>query len=108
MSTVHSPVTNSTDATAPRVVRTALLSVWDKTGVTDLAWAGDISWSDLLDPGSLTWSPDGRGIAYTFVDCDLLTPSGGCSRMRSVRYVSLDGVEAGILVHDARDPSWRR
>ncbi|HSG49217.1 MAG TPA: hypothetical protein VLA43_15460 [Longimicrobiales bacterium] len=80
----------------------------DGTGVTDLAWAGDISWSDLLDPGSLTWSPDGRGVAYTFVDCDLLTPSGGCSRMRSVRYVSLDGVEAGILVHDARDPSWRR
>jgi Tol biopolymer transport system component len=79
----------------------------DGTDVRHLAWAGDIPWVSLLDPGSLAWSPDGRGIAYTFVDCDRVNPSNGCSGTRSVRYVSLDGAEAGTLVDNARDPSWR-
>lgn len=79
----------------------------DGTDVKHLAWAGDIPWASLLDPGSLAWSPDGRGIAYTFVDCDRVNTSNGCSGTRSVRYVSLDGTEAGTLVDNARDPSWR-
>jgi len=61
---------------------------------------------EILDPGSLTWSPDGRGIAYTFVDCDLLDLTG-CSNRRSVNYVSLDGSQHGTMVTCARNPSWR-
>lgn len=73
----------------------------------DLAWAGDIPWKEVLDPGSLSWSPDGRGIAYTFIDCDLVLASS-CSNVRAVKYVSLDGSEGGTIVADARNPSWRR
>lgn len=72
-----------------------------------LAWAGDIPWMQPLDPGSLTWSPDGSGIAYTFVDCDLLRGSG-CSNVRSVKYVSLDGRQQGTIVENGHSPSWRR
>jgi Tol biopolymer transport system component len=75
--------------------------------IRDLAWAGDIPWVELLDPGSLAWSPDGRGIAYTFLDCDLLHRSG-CTKTRSVRYVSVDGSEQGTIVTDAHSPSWKR
>jgi Tol biopolymer transport system component len=72
----------------------------------DLAWAGDITWMELHDPGSLTWSPDGRGVAYTFVDCDLVSKRG-CSRERSVAYVSLDRSQHGRIVASAHNPSWR-
>jgi Tol biopolymer transport system component len=64
-----------------------------------LASAGDIDWMDALDPGSLTWSPDGGFIAYSFVDA-----SGG----RSVKYVSVDGSQEGTIVSNAHSPSWRR
>ncbi len=72
----------------------------------DLAWAGDINWLEALDPGSLTWSPDGLGLAYTFVDCDLATASG-CTNHRSVKYVSLDGEDERTIVANADSPSWR-
>lgn len=64
-----------------------------------LAPAGTIAWQELLDPGSLAWAPDGRGIAYTSIDG---------ARVRSVKYVSLDGSQQGTLVSNAQDPTWRR
>jgi Tol biopolymer transport system component len=73
----------------------------------DLAWAGDLAWNEVLDPGSLAWSPDGSGIAYSFVNCDLLSTLG-CPRTRSVKYVALDGSREGTIVTDARNPSWTR
>lgn len=75
--------------------------------IKDIAWAGDTPRMEDFDPGPLTWSPDGRGIAYTFVDCDLILRSG-CSRVRSVKYASLDGSQQGTIVENARSPSWRR
>ena len=75
--------------------------------IGDLAWVGDISSEEHeLYPGSLAWSPDGRGIAYTFVDCDLWYWTR-CPGVRSIRYVSLDGEYGGTIVDHARDPSWR-
>jgi WD40 repeat protein len=71
----------------------------DGVWLKQLASAGDISWNEALDPGSLTWSPDGRGIAYSFID------GGG---VWSVRYVSLDGSRMGTIVSNAHSPSWRR
>lgn len=65
--------------------------------IRDLAWAGDIPWRELLDPGSLAWSPDGRGIAYTLVD-----------GARHVNYVSIDRKQQGRMVSNAHSPSWRR
>ena len=79
----------------------------DGSLMRELAWAGDIPWMEMLDPGSLTWSPDGRGVAFSFVDCDLLTGTG-CTKMRSVKYVSLDGSELGTIVANAHSPSWKR
>ncbi len=75
--------------------------------IKDLASAGDIGWNDQPDPGSLTWSPDGRGVAYTFYSCE---PPGetGCHTMRSLRYVSLDSSQQGTIVMNAHSPSWRR
>jgi Tol biopolymer transport system component len=77
----------------------------DGTGVRNLAWAGDMDWFYVLDPGSLAWSPDGRGIAFSFVDCATLT-GAECER-RSVKYVPLDGGEAITLVPNGHSPSWR-
>ena len=75
--------------------------------IKELAWAGDIKWVDSGFPlGRLAWSPDGRGIAYTFLDCDLVT-NGGCSGRRSVKYVSLDGTVNRTILQDASDPAWR-
>jgi hypothetical protein len=85
----------------------ALMSA-DGVFMGDVAWAGDIPWRELLDPGSLTWSPDGRGVAYSFVDCDLSrTGTTGCSRERSVRYVPLFGGEPRTIVSNAHSPTWR-
>ena len=75
--------------------------------IKDLAWAGDIKWVDSAFPvGRLAWSPDGRGIAFTFLDCDLVT-NGGCSKRRSVKYASLDGTVNRTILQDASDPAWR-
>jgi hypothetical protein len=80
----------------------------DGTGVRrDVAWAGDIPWREVLDPGSIAWSPDGSRIAYSFVHCDLITATG-CSNMRSIRSVALDGSGDVELVKNAHSPSWRR
>jgi TolB protein len=79
----------------------------DGTGKQDLAWAGDIPWMNLLDPGSIAWSPDGSRIAFSFVDCDLATQTG-CTDLRSIKYVTVDGSEEGLIVSDGHSPSWRR
>jgi hypothetical protein len=79
----------------------------DGTFLKDLARAGDLAFlDDLFDPGSLTWSPDGRGIAYSRLECDfgLGLP---CSYEPSVKYVSLDGRVEHTLIANAQNPSWR-
>jgi hypothetical protein len=76
----------------------ALMSA-DGVFLKRLAPAGTIAWQELLDPGSLAWAPDGRGIAYTSIDG---------ARIRSVKYVSLDGSRQGTIVSNAQDPTWRR
>jgi TolB protein len=98
---VHGRVINYDDVRFEVAVMSA-----DGAFIQELAWAGDIPWMEALDPGSLTWSPNGRGIAYTFVDCDLLTRVS-CSKVPSVRYVSLDGSVQRTIVSDAHSPSWR-
>lgn len=73
----------------------------------DLARAGDLAFvDDIGAPESLTWSPDGRGVAYSYLDCDLAQglPS---SYEPSVRYVSLDGSVERTLIANAHSPSWR-
>ena len=92
---------------APARFRVALMSA-DGAFVRDLAWAGDITWydADYPGPGSLTWSPDGQGIAYEYIDCDLFAGSG-CSNARSVKYVSIDGSQNYTIIENARSPSWR-
>ena len=77
----------------------------DGSSERDLAWAGDIRWRDLLDPGSIAWSPKGSMVAFTFVDCDY---AGACSNRRSIKYVTADGSEQRTIVADGHDPSWRR
>jgi Tol biopolymer transport system component len=86
--------------------RVAVMSA-DGVFLKNLAWAGDVRWDDVLDPGSLAWSPNGDYIAYSAVDCDLVGGLG-CSDVRSVRYVSFDGSLEGTIVSNARSPSWRR
>jgi len=71
----------------------------DGTFLKDLAWAGE-------SPGSLAWSPDGDGVAYT------LTYRSGT---RWLNYVSLDGSQLRMIVTDTDlgpgtnevSPSWR-
>ena len=73
----------------------------------DLAWAGDLPLRDLLDPGSLSWSPDGRGLAYTLVDCDLVAGTACVTpKRRSVKYLALDGSEDRVVMENAADPAW--
>jgi hypothetical protein len=73
----------------------------------DLASAGVVtSGSYPPDPGSLTWSPDGRGIAYSFEGCDPSQPVECFGR--SVRYVSLDGSRQVTIIDNAQMPTWRR
>jgi Tol biopolymer transport system component len=98
---VYGRVVNSSDIRFTVAVASA-----EGVFLKDLAWAGDITWMELHDPGSLAWSPDGRGVAYTFVDCDLVSKRG-CSRERSVAYVSLDRSQHGRIVASAHNPSWR-
>jgi hypothetical protein len=65
----------------------------------DLASAGAVAWSGVLDPGSLTWSPDGTRIAFTHV---------GAGGHGSIRYVTTDASQGGLMVADGHSPSWRR
>jgi Tol biopolymer transport system component len=74
----------------------------DGVVLQDLAWAGD----GTSDPGSLAWSPDGLGIAYSFIECD--PDNLDCTNSRSVKYVSLDGRHERTLVPNAHSPAWRR
>jgi Tol biopolymer transport system component len=83
----------------------------DGSGVRNLAWAGDINrYHYFLDPGSLAWSPDGRGIAFSFADCEGGTADGVPGPVcptRSVKYVPLTGGEAVTLIPNGHSPSWR-
>jgi len=85
--------------------RVAIMSA-EGVFLRDLAWAGDIPFRGALSPGSLAWSPDGGGIAYSFYDCDLVTHLS-CSKVSSVNYVSLDGSQQGRMITNAQNPSWR-
>lgn len=71
----------------------------DGVFLKDLALAG--SRGDAPDPGTLAWSPDGTGIAYSY-NCFALE----CSET-SVRYVSLDGSRELTIANNARNPTWR-
>jgi hypothetical protein len=46
-----------------------------------------------------SWSPDGTIIAFGSTEC------GGCPS--TVRFVTRDGSESGVLIWDARNPAWR-
>jgi hypothetical protein len=74
----------------------------DGVFVKDLASAGIARSNDV---GSLAWSPDGSGIAYSSFsassDCD-------CASGRSIEFVSLDGSRQVTLIRDAVSPSWHR
>lgn len=76
----------------------------DGAFIKDLASTG--VYHSTERPASIAWSPDGRGIAYSFVG----DPAGvgGGSSGRSIKYVSLDGSLRATLVSDAQSPSWRR
>lgn len=99
---VYGSIINSSDMR----FRVAVMQA-DGTGKQDLAWAGDIPWRDLLDPGSIAWSPDGSRIAFSFVDCDLATRII-CTNLRSIKYVTVDGGQEGLIVSNGHGPSWRR
>jgi Tol biopolymer transport system component len=70
----------------------------DGVFLKDLASAGAVRFDDA---GSLAWSPDGSGIAYSSVDCD-------CTSRRSINFVSLDGSRQVTLIENAASPSWHR
>ncbi|HJP55793.1 MAG TPA: hypothetical protein VJ847_02070, partial [Gemmatimonadales bacterium] len=73
----------------------------DGTFLKDLASAGPGS---TENPGSIAWSPDGSGVAFSFFGCE--PPATGCFE-RSIKYVSLDGSRLVTLIPDAQSPSWR-
>jgi Tol biopolymer transport system component len=81
--------------------RVALMAA-DGVFLKDLASAGIVHFDDV---GSLAWSPDGSGIAYSsfssFSDCD-------CTSGHSIKFVSLDGSRQVTLIRDAVSPSWHR
>jgi hypothetical protein len=80
----------------------------DGVFLKDLASAGplrDDGEGGYLQPESLTWSPDGLGIAYTFEGCG---PSGLVDCINSIRYVSLDGSRRETIANNAMSPAWRR
>jgi hypothetical protein len=83
-------------------VRVAVMAA-DGVFLKDLASAGPITIGE--DVGSLAWSPDGSGIAFSFFGCE--TPGTGCFE-RSVKYVSLDGSRQVTLIRDAQSPTWKR
>ena len=83
-------------------VRVAVMAA-DGVFLKDLASAGPITIGE--DVGSLAWSPDGSGIAFSFFGCEI--PGTGCFE-RSVKYVSLDGSRQVTLIHDAQSPTWKR
>jgi Tol biopolymer transport system component len=104
---VYGRLTDGGDLLSSVVVFTVAVMSADGVFIKDLASAGGIPYREVLDPGSLTWSPDGRGIAYTSVGgCE---PSSEiCRRMHSVNYVSLDGSQQFRIVSNAHSPSWHR
>lgn len=87
--------------------RVAVMSA-DGVFLKDLAAVGllrDDGEGAYLLPGSLAWSPDGRGIAYTAEGCDPPEPAD-CTK--SIRYVSLDGSRQATIINRAMSPAWRR
>jgi Tol biopolymer transport system component len=77
----------------------------DGTFLKDLASAGTVSIG--IVPGSIAWSPDGSGIAYSHVGCEM--QGAGCSpALGSIKYVSLDGSRQETIVANGRSPSWHR
>jgi dipeptidyl aminopeptidase/acylaminoacyl peptidase len=77
----------------------------DGVFLKDLASAGRILYPGGSGSGSIAWSPDGRGIAYTFEGCD---PSEPVDCMKSIKYVSLDGSRQETIINNAQSPTWRR
>lgn len=75
----------------------------DGVFLKDLASAGTAaSGFNVPDGASLAWSPDGTGIAFSFVGCDGQCIGG------SVKYVSLDGSLQATIETNALSPTWRR
>ena len=99
-------VVGSSTSPLTRVMRWTV-AVMDRNGSAEraLASAGYIGNAPLFSPGSVAWSPDGRGIAFSFAECDGSTATG-CTT-RSVKYVSLDGGAAITLIPSGHSPAWR-
>ena len=70
--------------------------------IGEVATIGDMPASSALDPGAITWSPDGRGIAYPSLECPVLT-NAGCAE---VYYAPLVGGTPSKIAN-GWGPAWR-
>ena len=98
----HDRVVHREHRGRPTRIRVAVMTA-DGVFLKDLAWPVRPAGGD--GPGSLAWSPDGSGIAFSFFRCESRAKA---ALRRSVKYVSLDGSRLVTLIPNAQSPSWRR
>jgi Tol biopolymer transport system component len=109
---------NRDPAWSPDGARIAYTS--NRTGFMDL-YVMDEGGSNVMPRGFApgdpiarsAWSPDGSRIAFTSKNCtrEFVRPNwqdydASCSQ--SIKYVTVDGSQEGLIVSDGHSPSWRR